>query len=84
MNEFKNFWGVKGIDVKKILVLAVLTLALSACSSTAVRIDQDQIGQVKKVAVVVFALKKSIEYRDEPTEDDSEEPDVGADTEQDG
>jgi len=55
----------------KILILVFITALFSGCATHA-KIDQDKLASVKKVAVVVFTLKKSIEHRDDPTEDDSD------------
>ena len=57
--------------MKKIPITIFILIFLSACTSN-VKIDQDKLSQVKKVAVVIFTLKKSIEYRDEPNKDDSD------------
>ena len=47
---------------------------LSGCGGP-VKVNQDELKKVKKVAVIVFALKSTIEHRDTPAEDDS---DLGA------
>ncbi len=57
--------------MKNTLIGLLMLAFLSACSS-GVKINESELKKVKKVAVVVFTLKKSIEYRDEPTKDDSD------------
>lgn len=58
----KNF----GMGTTVVLTLIVGTLLFSGCSS--VNFDKEAVGKVKKVAVVLYTVPTSIEYKEDPQE----------------
>jgi len=56
---------------KNILFIVLFSFALVSCNES-VKVDEDKLKNIKKVAVVVFTLKARIAHRDDPKDDDTD------------